>query len=104
LPLPVDAAAEDAVGCGLALRDDERERRRTAGHTADRTPTHACALAYCGATAECRPRSRQPPPPGARVCALLICQFHGRACLWALALDSGSGDWEGGRCQPGPGP
>jgi hypothetical protein len=26
----VDAAAEDALGCGLALPDDERERRRTA--------------------------------------------------------------------------
>jgi hypothetical protein len=65
-------------------------------------------------TAECRPRSRQPPPLGARVCALLICQFHGRApvlvascgraCLWALALDSGSGDWGGGRFQPVRGP
>jgi hypothetical protein len=96
------------VGCGLALpcltmREREEKNRRGTPHTADRTPTHACMAAPLPGmpaavlpTAECRPQSRQPPPPGARVCALLICQFHGRAPVLVrscVPLGSGSGQW-----------
>jgi hypothetical protein len=60
----VDAAAEDALGCGLALPDDERERRRTAVRRAHRRPhTHTLELFGCQVSfaLPCREKLRTGP-------------------------------------------
>jgi hypothetical protein len=99
----------------------ERERRRTAG--AHRTPqtAHPHTPAWLHPCLECLLRCYRLPSADRRAdsrhlqeLGFVLCWFVnftvvlrcscGHACLWALALDRGSGDWGGGRCQPVPGP